>query len=233
MIPLAPPITLGRDEARAQAQQELAKPEYVDVGSWLSDWWRKLMDWLLDAPNKVGDIEASQTGPIVVAIVVAIVLVTIIVLAGPLRRDRRIHEQAMFADGDHTATELREDAIRLGDAGEWTQATIQRFRALVRALDERAIIDETTGMTAHEAVQRSNERLPSFAAALARSADVFDGLAYGRRTATRVHYEELSALDDAVQRAVALPVAVAAAPADDVPADGTRVTMTAQDGERP
>ena len=233
MIPLEVPVQLGRDEARRQAEAELAKGEYLDVQDAASDWWNRLIDWLTNIPSELDDLPSSQLGAVIVAVVVAVVLATVVILAGPLRGDRRIGEHAFLDDEERTAAQLRDEAVRLGQANEWTQAAIQRFRALVRGLSERGVIDETPGMTAREAVARTDGRLPGHAAALAGAATLFDGLAYGRRTATRVQYEQLVALDESVQQA--RPTAPAHEPADGEPLspEGTRVSVAATDGGRP
>ena len=219
------PITLSRDEARRQLEQELAKAEYLDPGGWLTNWWRRALDAVLSLPDELGDYPASQLGTIIVAAIVVAVLVVVVIVAGPLRRDRRVHENSMFDGEEHTAAELRDEAGRLGDVGEWTQATIQRFRALIRDLGERAVIDESPGMTAHEAVARTNVRLPDFAAALGEAADVFDGLAYGRRAAVRVQYEQMAALDESVRRARPAPLATTAPAPEEASPEGTRVSV--------
>jgi len=224
MIPLDAPIAVGAEEAQRQLQTELAKPEYADVQYWWSDLWQRLWDWLNNLPTHS---TANPQMLVVVAVVVVAVLAGVVLLAGPLRNDRRVVAAAMFADDAATADQLRDDAARLGQQGQWTQATIQRFRALVRALAQRTVIDESPGMTAHEAVERARDKLPDYAVALGRAADVFDGLAYGHRTGTREHYEQMTALDEDIQRA--RPVLADGpdgdGPGPDSPPDGTRVSV--------
>lgn len=144
----------------------------------------------------------------------------------------------MFAGVDATATQLRAEAARLGQTGAWTQAVIQLFRALIRSLGERGVIDESPGMTAHEAAGRGGERLPAFRAALDDAASTFDGLAYGTWTGTRAQYERLVELDAQVARARPVLGGDAAAepgwvPGTRVTTDGAGAVPSESDGGRP
>ena len=227
MIPFEIPITLGRDEAQRQLRAELSKPEYVDVQNMANDWWQRLMDWLMGGPGN-GNAPSVPVVPLIVAILVIAALVALVLLAGPLRRDPRAHaDEDMFAGIDATADDLRDEAKRLGDAGQWRQAVIQRFRALIRSLGERGVIDESPGMTAREAAARAGERLPALRDSLGHAAEVFDGLAYGTRTGARQQYDEMAALDEGLARSRPVLMA-AAAPGPETP-PGTRVTS---DGAR-
>ena len=221
MIPLEVPINLGRDEAQRQVAGELAKPEYFDTQSVVNDLWNRLFDWLTGGPG--GDNATLSPVPTTVAVIVVVALVALLIFGGRLRHEHRLAAATdMFAGVDATADELRAEAERLGDTGQWTQATIQRFRALVRSLSERGIIEESAGMTAHEAATAAGRRLPGFAAGMDGAAHVFDGLAYGTRTGTRQQYDQLVALDDHLRRA--RPVIAERVDEEAPPAPGTRVT---------
>jgi len=222
MIPFEIPITLGRDEAQRQLQAELSKPEYLDAQNVLNDWWRRLFDWL--AGGAATGQPSLPVVPLIVAVIVILALVALILLAGPLRHDTQAKTDGdMFAGLDTTAGELRDEAVRLGSSGQWTQATIQRFRALIRSLGERGVIEESAGMTAHEAAGRAGERLPALSDSLGRAAAVFDALAYGTRTGTKRQYDEMTALDEDVARARPV-LATADEPLEPETATGTRVT---------
>ncbi len=223
MIPLDVPITLGRDEARRQLEAELAKPDYLNPQSSLNDWLSRFLDWLTDGSQTAADQGDARWLIIVVAVVVLAALVAVVWIAGPLRRDRRIKPQGMFDDAGLTAADLRDEATRLGGDGQWTQATIQRFRALIRALGERGVIEENQGMTAHEAAGRARVRLPSFGDALDDAARVFDELAYGDRTGTKAQYDRMTALDQQAQKARPLVAPQEAALSSDAQ-PGSRVT---------
>jgi hypothetical protein len=203
---MSPPLTPGADEARQQLSDELSKPVYTDVRNWLTDQIRKLIDWLTGDQQSSHALSSGQLTAIVVT-VVAVAAVAIWTFLGPVRTERRRLATAVLADEERTAQQLREDAARLATADDWGQATVQLFRALVRSLGERAVIEDTSGLTAHEAAVQAGARLPDLRAGLAEGAEVFDALAYGRRTGSRPQYQTMLALDTAVSQARAtLPV---------------------------
>lgn len=196
---MSPPLTPDADEAHRQLAEELSNPIYADPQSWIQDQFRKLLDWLTGDPSSSTALSESQLITLVVS-VVAIAAVALWLFMGPLRSERR-RTAELLTDEDRNATDLRADAARLASAREWTAATLQLFRALVRSLDERAIIEESPGMTATEAAGRAAPRLPSLADRLSRAATVFDALAYGHRNGSAAQYQEMLDLDDEVARA--------------------------------
>jgi hypothetical protein len=218
---MSPPLTPTADEARRQLQEEVLKPEYLQV----QEWWNQLLDRLVDWLG-VRTLTAALNAPTAVGVVVAVVVLAglvAILLAIRNSARRRRPEAGLMEGEERTATDLRAEAESLAGNGEWATAILQRFRGIVRALSERAIILETPGMTAHEAAAQAAERLPDLAARLGGGADVFDAIAYGGRPGSPERYRAMVELDDAV--AAAKPVqATAEAMAEAVDQPGTRVT---------
>ena len=66
--------------------------------------------------------------------------------------------------------------------GEWADAVRERLRAVVRSLEERAVLDERPGRTADEAAAEAGTALPTCADDLRRSARLFDDI-WGARNA--------------------------------------------------
>ncbi|HRA75503.1 MAG TPA: DUF4129 domain-containing protein, partial [Propionicimonas sp.] len=210
--PMSPPLTPDADQARQQLADELSNPIYADVGSWLSDQWNKLLDWLIGHPTSVGALSPQQL-TVAVLTVAALAGLTIWVFRGPLRTERR--RRAVFAEAtDQDAAGLRAQAVQLAEAADWDAAVLALFRALVRSLSERGIIAEFPGMTAREASSRAAERLPDLAERLTRAATVFDSVAYGHNPGSAEQYRDLLALDAAV--AATRPIAVAGTMATEV-----------------
>jgi hypothetical protein len=209
---MSPPLTPDADEARRQLAEELSKPIYADPGSWLLDVWRRVLDWLSGGTPPSNGLSTGQLGGIVL---VGVVLVAIIVWStlGPLQGRRRRKENALFDGEVRSASEVRADAIALAAAGDWTAASLATFRAMIRTLAERGTIEEFGGMTAHEATDQAVVRLPAFADRLNFAAQLFDSLAYGRRTASAEQYELLRALDAEVGTAAPTPVTASVEPA--------------------
>ena len=204
---MSPPLTPDADEARRQLTDELNNPAYANVGSWISDQLNKILDWLTGHPESTHALSGGQLAAITLT-VLALAAITVWTLLGPLRSERRRHAE-VFADEERTAEQLLADAAGLAGAGDWAGATLGVFRAMVRSLSERGIVEEFAGMTAHEAATRAASRLPGLAGRLASAAEVFDTLAYGRRDGTPQQYEAMVAL--ANDAAGARPASLAAA----------------------
>ena len=95
---------------------------------------------------------------------------------------------------------------------------LERFRAVVRSLEERAVIDPRPGRTAWEAAQTAGERVPEVADGLERGAHLFDDVAYGKAVVGPEADAFLRALDErtlAARPALRPEVASAAAPGGD------------------
>jgi hypothetical protein len=69
------------------------------------------------------------------------------------------------------------------------------MRAIVRALEERALLDPRPGRTATEAAVESGRALPAHAARMRAAAGDFDSVTYGRHEADRGTYLRLRDLD--------------------------------------
>ncbi|HCA84735.1 MAG TPA: hypothetical protein DEQ61_04090, partial [Streptomyces sp.] len=76
-----------------------------------------------------------------------------------------------------------------------------RMRALVRSLEERALLDPRPGRTADEAAAEAGRPLPAHADRLRAAARDFDDVVYGGRHATAETYARLRELDVELQQA--------------------------------
>lgn len=194
------PLTPSADEAQQWARTELAKAIYNNdptlleqVINWLKDLWQRLQD----ATGALGPV---ATPLIVVGILVLILLVGFLI-AGPVRRRRRgrASGSATVLDGDErTADELRTAAESAAAAGNYSLAVLERFRAVVRALDERAVLTDRAGRTAHEAAAAAARAFGDHAEALTASAQLFDAVCYGQHTATSQDYQRICEMDRGV-----------------------------------
>lgn len=109
-----------------------------------------------------------------------------------------------------SAAEHRSAAELAANRADWHQAVLERFRAIVRSLEERVIIDERPGRTAHEAATDAATALPGLAGELRDASMVFDDVCYGSGRATRETDAALRSLDEHIQAAepVRAPVQV-------------------------
>ena len=150
--------------------------------------------WTTSAAHRRAVSPASSS--IVLLIVAAIVAVRLKV--GPFGKARRT-EDALFVGGPRSAAEHRRAADAHAAAGEWAEAVRERLRAVIRSLEERALLDPRPGRTADEAAVEAGAALPECAAALRAAARVFDEIWYGGRTASAASDQVLRDLDEQVR----------------------------------
>ncbi|MFI8526880.1 DUF4129 domain-containing protein [Promicromonospora sukumoe] len=200
------PVVPDRDTAREWLTSELQRPEYAERESLLS----RLVNWVLDWLNGIQwpgtGMSGAQLG-LLIAGVAAVVLLIAWLVAGPVQlgRVRKGSAEVLDTDDARTAAQMRTAADAAAASGDWRTAAAERFRAVVRSLEERVIIEPRPGRTAQEAAGDAGERLPAQAAGLRSGADLFDGVEYGDRVATAADDAALRELDAAV--AAARPVA--------------------------
>lgn len=193
------PVDPDADTARRWVRQELLDPAYRSQESLLE----RVVRWFVEQLENLPALGMSnRTALLVVVGVVALVVVVALRVAGPVRiAARRRRDGVLRADDRRTAAQLRAAADAAALAGHWSAAVADRYRAVVRGLEERALLDERPGRTAHEAARVAGAALPEQAAALARGGDLFDDVVYGERTATDTDDAVMRALDDGVRAA--------------------------------
>ncbi|MGK5499482.1 DUF4129 domain-containing protein [Streptomyces sp. URMC 125] len=197
------PVTIPRGPAREAAEDELSKPMYHENDPSLL---RRLIDWVWERVGDLLDAAAGVTpggwtGVLVVTLIVVLLLVALRLRMGALRRTPGTrHRGALFDDRPLSAAEHRAEAERHAAEGRWSEALQERTRALVRSLEERALLDPRPGRTADEAAAEASRALPQHAAALRAAALAFDEVTYAGRPADRAAYDRLRELDDAVRR---------------------------------
>ena len=190
-----PPVLPGAAEARRWAAEELAKPEYREAApSWLDTLWRNFLDWLRSLDGSGGD--AATVPSTVIALVIAVIIAAAVLLARPRLNARARKVQDVFArETALTAVDYRNRAEAAAAAGRWGDAVVDRFRAVVRSAEDRAILDPQAGRTADEAARALSVPFGAEALRLARAAATFDGIRYGNRAAEIPDYQEMVALD--------------------------------------
>ncbi|MFE5334769.1 DUF4129 domain-containing protein [Isoptericola sp. NPDC056573] len=206
-VPAGVPVDPDRETAHRWLLEELSRPEYSTEPSLLE----RLLTWL-------GDLFDGLTlgeGRFPLAFVVVVVLVLVAALAwwvaGPVRLARRRRRSVVVLDGDErTAAELRASADAAAARGDWSGAVLDRFRALVRSLEERVVLDDRPGRTAQEAAHDAAARLPAVAAELHDAARLFDDVCYGTLPAGPDDDRRLRDLDERVRGLRPEPLAVAA-----------------------
>lgn len=206
------PVQPDAETAREWARDELARPEYHRQPSLL----QRVLEWLQEQLGSVPSLGLPDGVALLVAVVAGVALVLgILWFVGPVRRSRarsRSGTVVLAADDRRTADQLRAAADAAAAAGDWHLAVLERFRAIVRGLEERTVLDERPGRTAHEAVGAAALRLPGLGADLRTAGDLFDDVAYGDVRAGADDDRRLRELDQRVRGT--RPTTAAAAAAD-------------------
>lgn len=196
------PVVPDRDTAREWLSSELQRPEYAERESLLA----RLIGWVLERLSGIEWLAVPITGAqlgVTIALIAAVVLLIAWLVAGPVRlgRERARSAEVLDSDDARTAAQMRAAADAAASSGDWRTASVERFRAVVRSLEERVIIEPRPGRTAQEAAADAGLRLPGQTAGLRSGADLFDGVEYGDRVATAADDADLRALDAAVTAA--------------------------------
>lgn len=208
-----PPLTIPGRPAREAAERELSKSMYHenDPGFFqraLNRFWGWVDDLLSAASG------AAPGGAIGLVVIVLAVVAVAAALWWRLGTPRRAPSTsaALFDDRPRSAAEHRADAEAHAAQGHWSQALQERMRAIVRSLEERALLDPRPGRTADEAAAEAARPLPDHEDRLHTAARDFDDVTYGGRTATEAAYHRLADLDRDLERTKPLLATASHAP---------------------
>lgn len=196
-----PPVTLPRDPAREAARRELSKGMYHENDP---SWFQQALDTFWEWVGKLFGAASTATpgGTLGLIVIIAAVIAVLGALWWRLGTPRRgpASAPALFDDRPRSAAEHRAAGEAHAAQGHWNQAVQERMRAVVRALEERALLDTRPGRTADEAAAEAGRALPAHTARLRTAARVFDDVTYGGRTATEQSYRRLAELDRDLER---------------------------------
>nr|WP_202541780.1 DUF4129 domain-containing protein [Streptomyces sp. SID2563] len=196
------PVDTGRLPAREAARRELSKGAYHENDpNPLQRALDHLWTWFGDVVSAAS--VAAPGGPAGLIVLLLIVLALALALRwrlGAPQTGRRSTE-ALFAHGPRSTAEHRAAAEAHAAAGRWNQAVQERMRALVRSLEERALLEPRPGRTADEAAAEAGRALPTYDTRLRAAARIFDDVTYGGRSADRAAYLTLLDLDRVVETA--------------------------------
>ncbi|KOV57680.1 membrane protein [Streptomyces sp. MMG1121] len=196
-----PPVTIPRGPAREAARRELSKRMYHenDPGLFqraLNAFW----DWL----DRLFGSASSATpgGTLGLVVVVLFVIAVLAALWWRLRTPRRqpASVAVLFDDRPRSAAEHRAASEAHAAQGHWNQAVQERMRAIVRALEERTLLDVRPGRTADEAAAETGRILPAHTDRLTSAAREFDDVTYGGRRASEQSYDRVCELDRDLER---------------------------------
>jgi hypothetical protein len=192
------PVDLGRDEAREAAVRELSDPAYVSDDP---NPLQRALDWILDRLGELFAGAGGMSGFTAIAIIVAVVvLIVIIIRLRTGRTGRALRSGAkVFGSTVMTAAEHRAAAEKAAAAGDLAEAVRERFRAVVRELEQRGVLDARAGRTVDEVAFEAGRALPVLADDLRGAAVQFDDVWYGGRPATAEGYQLVVSVDGRVR----------------------------------
>ena len=157
-----PPATPDASQAREAAERELSKPAYAEKTDPLSAAWH----WITHHV----DLGAMIPGvpPWLSATIVLLALTVPIVVIGAMARRLTIARisgdpRGLLFEDDRDAAALANDADLAADRGDFAAAVVDRFRAIIRSLDERGLLEDYPGLTAHEAAGLAASAIPALA----------------------------------------------------------------------
>jgi uncharacterized protein DUF4129 len=197
-----PPVVVDRDPAREAAERELSRQIYTQHEPGMA---RRVWDWMWD--HVFGTLESAAfatpggwLGLLIIAAIAAGLIIALRMRLGTLRNAAGPGRGALFSDRPRSAAEHRAAAAEHARAARWDQAVQERLRAIVRSLEERALLEPRPGRTADEAAAEAGSPMPALAPRLHAAATTFDAVTYGGRPATQTDYAELHELDERLLR---------------------------------
>ena len=217
--PVDVPVDLTRDQAQRLAELELSDPAYRAAQPSLIE---RAINWLVEWVQRAADRAAGAAPGGWLGILGLVLLIVVAVLfirwrIGPVSRSAGL---TFTVDPGTSAAQYRTHAEELAAAGQWDEAVSERMRALVRASQERGLIDAHPGWTADEVAAEVGQRVPDAPRlCLAAAARTFDEVRYGGRPGSPAAYAQSSTRRRTDRGRARRPVV---APRDAAPAPGHR-----------
>lgn len=190
-----------RDQARQLLERELDRPEYNRAESFIAEG----LGWLMDRLGGLIEIMPGSSGlsTLMLGAVLGVVAVAIFFAVRGTSRSRRLTDRTSGPVLDEiglSAEDYRARAAAAARAGNWDAVLLDSYRAIAAATDERALLDELPGTTAHEIAVGLRGPFPDHGTPLLSAADDFDAVCYGDRHASQQQAERVRELDRVLAR---------------------------------
>ena len=195
-IMLDVPVDPDVDEAREWIIRELSKPPYrAAEPTWFDQLASAFWDWL-SSLQFGGDGSPGLIWALVALFVIGGLVAIYFVFGAPRRNRRAAATGTLFGvDDRRDAAALRSSASDAAASGDYALAIGELFRAIARALTERAIVDTFPGTTATAFAASAARFYPASGDRLATSARDFDDVRYLGREGTEATYRRMLDLD--------------------------------------
>jgi hypothetical protein len=186
-------VAIGRLRGQELARRELARSIYRP--SLLARIWHDITHWLgsLISTNPAG--APSWWGLLLLAVAVAAAVAAVAYWLGPTKVNKRAGGRAVVSSAPRSAREHRDAADLLAADGNFTDAIIERIRAIVVDLEAREILLRRPARTAMELAAEARAVFPAEAAELNYAARGFDDVRYGGRAGSQTTYRRVRDLD--------------------------------------
>ncbi|MDJ0356454.1 DUF4129 domain-containing protein [Paenarthrobacter sp. PH39-S1] len=190
------PVIPGGDEARRWAQEELSKKVYQDARPGLAELiLQRIVKFFRDLLNGLSAINGNL-GLVLLGLLVLVLAAIAVWLVRPRLNRKQVAAADLFEnDVPLTAAEHRKLAAQAAGGGDYAGAVAEQFRALVRASEERAVLDPQPGRTADEVTARLVGAFAGHRDELLASAGLFNGVRYGKAVPAAADYDRLLALE--------------------------------------
>lgn len=201
------PVDPDAEQARQWAVDELSKQPYQAAKpGLLQQIWQSIVDFFNNLVSGLQNFTGADGG--VIGTILVLVFISLIAALIFLLRPRLLHRNKPDADVFEaepalSAAEHRQRAAAAAAAGDYDNAVAELFRALVRAAEERVVIDPQPGRTADEVVRGLAAAFGSEAGRLRRAAALFNRVRYavhqpGTAMAGAFDYQWLQGLDESL-----------------------------------
>lgn len=205
-LPMEIPVGLDRDDARRRAMEELAKAKYGGSPGWFDEAVDRIFRLLSRLSQLYRRMVAAQQGGgeginwgFVVAVTVLLLACALVIWkVGRPKWRHRPSDASLELDASTRPADYRAQAEAAASRGDWRAAVRDRFRAIVRELEDRTILQVRPARTAWEAAYSAVRLMPGSQAALFDGADLFNRVVYGEQPADEASYARMVLVDDAV-----------------------------------
>lgn len=206
-LPTDVPVDPDSDQARQWAIDELSKEPYQSAKPGILDsiWDAivKFFNSLLEGLQNATGIDGGVLGIVLVIVVIGLIVGLVLLL-----RPRLLHREQPDAEVFESALTLsaaqhRTLATKAADVRDFALAITETFRAIVRASEERGVIDPQAGRTADEVAGKLSAAFGSARQALLSSAILFNRVRYsvqssGRSSASESEFRAIRELDESL-----------------------------------